>query len=270
MLTYIQAIILGATQGLTELFPVSSLGHSVILPTMFGFNIDQKAEFFVVFLVATHFATALVLLGFYYKDWLKIIRSKLALLIIVASVPAGLLGLIFESKLKALFASPLPVSIFLILNGVLLYVSEMLIAKRENSAGVQTVHSDDEIANLSWKNTVKIGFSQALALLPGFSRTGSTISGGLFVGLSHKNAARFSFLLATPIIMAASVLKLPLIVREYGTYPVGPILVGSLVAALFAYISVVFLSKYFENRTMKPFAYYCVAIGLISIVFFQI
>ena len=248
------------------MFPVSSLGHSVILPHILGWQIDQGADFFLVFLVATHLATALVLLGFYYKDWLKIIRSRLGIIIIVASIPAGLLGLIFESKLKALFASPLPVALFLILNGVMLYLTEIVISRRQGEQKYADMQSDQDLGGISYKTSLKIGSAQALALLPGFSRTGSTLAGGLLNGLDHKNAARFSFLLATPIILAASVLKLPSMIKNAGSYPVGPILVGSIVAAVFAFASVKFLSKYFENKTMKPFAYYCVTIGIVTLV----
>ena len=274
MLSYFQAIIMGGLQGFSELFPVSSLGHSVILPKLLGWHVNQNDNFFLIFLVATHLATALVLLGFYYKDWLLIIKgifhslkikridpadtyAKLGWLIVVASIPAGILGLLFEEKLKILFASPTLVSIFLILNGLLLFGAEML--RKKNSVSVAA-----DLTNLSWGQSIKIGVAQCIALFPGFSRTGSTIGGGLLTGLNHNDSARFSFLLATPIILAASVLKLPELLTSGSAGAIGPILVGSIVAAITAYFSINFLTKYFETKKLTPFAIYCVAAGLLS------
>jgi len=276
MLTYFQAIIMGAMQGISELFPVSSLGHSVILPKLLGWSVNQNDNFFLIFLVATHLATALVLLGFFYKDWLLIIKgilrsikireiqntdtyAKLGWLIVIGTIPAGILGILFEDKLKVLFASPNAVAIFLILNGLLLYGAELL---RRNKS------TTENLDQMSWSQSIKIGLAQCLALIPGFSRTGSTIGGGLLIGLNHKDAARFSFLLATPIIFAAAVLKLPELLTSSGSGSIGPILVGSLVAAMTAYLSISFLTKYFETKKLTPFAVYCVAIGIISSIVF--
>jgi len=271
---------MGALQGFSELFPVSSLGHSVILPKLLGWSVNQNDNFFLIFLVATHLATALVLLGFFYKDWLLIIKgifrsikireinsadiyTKLGWLIVIGTIPAGILGLLFQDKLKALFASPNIVAIFLILNGLMLFGAEFLKNKIENKT------SDDElISKMTWGQSVKIGLAQCLALIPGFSRTGSTIGGGLLIGLNHKDAARFSFLLATPIIFAASLLKLPELITSGDTGATGPILVGSAVAAITAFLSVSFLTKYFETKKLTPFAVYCVAIGILSCAVF--
>jgi len=286
-MNYVQAIVLGALQGITELFPVSSLGHSIILPPLLGWQIDEHAPFFLIFLVATHLATSLVLLGFYFKDWMRIIAgmgrslkaryvdpddgyARLGWLIVVATIPAGVLGLLFQEKLQALFASPIAVSAFLLLNGLLLYGAESLRKRRATGADRETAsasaHSDEQISRISWASSVKVGCAQSLALLPGFSRTGATLGGGLMVGLDHPNAARFSFLLATPIILAAAVLKLPELFAPGTAYPLGLILAGALAAAIGAYLSVRFLSRYFETKTLKPFAYYCAAAGLISLV----
>lgn len=285
MITYIQAIILGAIQGATELFPVSSLGHSIIVPQLLDWKLDQNADFFLIFLVATHLATSLVLLGFYWKDWLKIISgmarsifargsstsndpyARLGWLIVVATIPAGLLGLVFEHKLKMLFASPLIVAGFLVLNGLMLFAAESL-SRKSASGDAPADHSDAEISGLSWMNALKIGCAQTLALLPGFSRTGATLGGGLLVGLDHRNAARLSFLMATPIIMAAAVLKLPQLFTEWGSFPTGQIIAGSLAAAIGAYLSVAFLTRYFETRTLKTFASYCLVIGSVALVIF--
>ena len=293
MISSFQAVILGAMQGMTELFPISSLGHSVILPKIFGWSIDQGANFFLIFLVATHLATALVLLGFFFKDWVLIVKgvirsirvraidpldtyAKLGWLIIVSSIPAGILGLLLEDKLKALFASPRFAALFLILNGFLLYGAEKLRRKSQADQAAQNgqdapdVHNDQQIAKMSWAESVKVGLAQCLALIPGFSRTGSTIGGGLFIGLDHENAARYSFLLATPIILAASVLKLPELLSSGNVGTIEPILIGSVAAAITAYLSVRFLTKYFETKKLTPFAIYCIAAGVIASFIFII
>ena len=276
MLSYFQAIILGAVQGITELFPISSLGHSVILPSILGWKINQNDNFFLVFLVATHLATAIVLFGFFFKDWVLIFKgimrslkmrvidqtdtyAKLGWLIVVSSIPAGILGLLLEEKLKILFASPRAVAMFLILNGFLLYGAELL---RSRKAENQSIHGDEQIAKISWMQGIKVGLAQCLALIPGFSRTGSTIGGGLLIGLNHEDSARFSFLMATPIIFAAAVLKLPELLTAGDGSIIGPILAGSIVAGIAAYFSIRFLTKYFKTKKLTPFAVYCVFLGI--------
>jgi undecaprenyl-diphosphatase len=285
MLNYLQAMLLGALQGITELFPVSSLGHSVILPTLLGWHIDQRDNAFLLFLVATHLATALVLLGFFFEDWVLIVKgigrslknriidpadtyATLGWLIIVASIPAGVLGLLFEQKLKLLFASALYTSIFLFCNGLLLLGAEYL-RKRNKKVSLGSI--DQAVAKLSWKQSFQVGLAQCIALIPGFSRTGTTLGAGLMVGLSHEEAARFSFLLATPIIFAAAVLKLPELAM--GNAPlIGPLIVGAVTSGIAAYAAIRFLTKYFKSNTLSPFAYYCLiagALSFISIVLFH-
>lgn len=286
MLTFAQAIILGLLQGFTELFPVSSLGHSVLLPTLLGWNLDQSAPFFVVFLVATHLATALVLIGFYFRDWIRIaqgflrsliyrrlagdVYAKLAWLLIIATIPAGLLGFLFQNKIGDLFASPHIVAVFLFLNGVMLLLIER--TKKRPPLSTQTGNSglalDTSISKLTGLQAFRAGTMQALALFPGFSRTGASIGGGLLAGLDHATAARFSFLLATPIILAAAVLKLPALFHVTAGYPTQQILAGMLAAAFAALVSVLFLTRYFRSRGLLPFAYYCMLAGASSIIFF--
>jgi undecaprenyl-diphosphatase len=281
-------MILGILQGATELFPISSLGHSVLLPSLLGWHIDQKNPYFLIFLVATHLATSLVLFGFFFKEWMLIIKGlftslknrkievtngyeKLGWLLIVSTIPAGILGLLFQDKLQTLFASPRTVAIFLILNGLVLFGAESLKRKSEEKPGQSAVASTATIARISWSQGIKIGFAQALALIPGFSRTGATLGGGLLVGLDHADAARFSFLLATPIIFAAAVLKLPELTTS-AAYSnagyLGPLLVGSLASAIAAYMSVRFLTTYFQTKTLRPFALYCLLAGIGASVFF--
>jgi undecaprenyl-diphosphatase len=283
-ISYFQGAMLGLLQGVSELFPVSSLGHSVIFPRLVGWNIHQKDPYFLSFLVATHIATAIVLLLFFRRDWWRILKglgrslrdrelapddtdAKLGWLLVVGTIPAGILGLTLQDKLKTIFASPQYAAVFLALNGVVLYVAELL-----RRRAPQTEADDDaRIARqVSWRDGVLVGTAQALALIPGFSRSGATMGGGLLVGLSHKDAARFAFLLATPIIGAAGVLKLPELAGSQGNGVRGQALVGALCAALTAYLAVRFLMRYFETRTLTPFAVYCAAAGTAAAIYFAV
>ena len=281
-ITYFQAAILGLLQGVAELFPISSLGHSVILPHLFGWNIHQDKPYFLTFLVATHLATALVLLGFFWRDWVRIVKglgrslrdreitdpdAKLGWLLILGTIPAGILGLLLQDSLRNLFASPEYASIFLALNGVLLFGAEAL----RRRAPVVAEDDDERIAKtVDWGQAATVGAAQSIALIPGFSRSGAAMGGGLLVGLSHKDAARFAFLLATPIILAAAVLKLPDLAGPQGNGVRGQALVGALCAAVAAYLSVRFLMKYFETRTLIPFAIYCLCAGTACAVYFAV
>src|SRR5213595_66543 len=283
-ISYAQAIVLGLMQGFSELFPISSLGHSVILPKLLGWNIHQNDSYFLTFLVATHLATAIVLLAFFWRDWVRILRglgrslrdreiapddvdAKLGWLLVVGTIPAGILGLLLEHKLRSIFASPRSAAFFLILNGFLLYGAELL-----RRRAPQTDRDDDaRIAKqVSWRGTFLVGAAQALALIPGFSRSGATMGGGLLVGLSNKDAARFAFLLATPIIGAAALLKLPDLAGSQGNGVRGPALVGALCSALTAYLAVRFLMRFFETNTLIPFAVYCVVAGTATTVYFAV
>ena len=283
-ISYFQGLVLGLLQGVSELFPVSSLGHSVILPSLFGWNIHQNDSYFLTFLVATHLATAIVLFFFFRRDWFRIFRgigrslrdrgiapddadAKLGWLLVVGTIPAGILGLVLEHKLRAIFASPQSAAIFLCLNGFLLYGAELL---RRRAPQTET-DDDTRIARqVSWRDATLVGSLQALALIPGFSRSGATMGGGLLVGLSHKDAARFSFLLATPIIGAAAVLKLPELAGSSGNGVRGPALVGALGAAFAAWLSVKFLMRYFETNTLMPFAIYCWVAGGAAALYFAL
>ncbi len=221
LISYPRAILLGLLQGVTELFPVSSLGHSVILPSLLGWDIHQNDKYFIAFLVATHLATAIVLVGFFWRDWVRIVKglgrslrdrgidpgdtdAKLGWLLVVGTIPAGIIGLLLQDKLRSVFASAQSAAFFLILNGLLLYGAEQL----RRRAPQTDADDDTRIARqVTWRDTVLVGTAQAIALIPGFSRAGATMGGGLLVGLSNKDAARFAFLLATPIIGAAALLK---------------------------------------------------------------
>ncbi|MDE1874592.1 MAG: undecaprenyl-diphosphate phosphatase [Patescibacteria group bacterium] len=289
MITMLQALILGALQGVTELFPISSLGHSAILPAVLGWNIDQASDFFLVFLVATHLATALVLLGFFWRDWVLIVKgifhslvarridesdvyAKMGWLIVVATVPVGILGLALENTFKSLAGDPRLVAGFLALNGFALFGAERLRRRREaNAAAAEAAAApvadpiDSAVSRVSWSGAIKVGFAQSLALIPGFSRTGAALGGSLLIGLDHESSARFAFLLATPVILAAAALKLPdvFLVHSVGA-GISSVVIGALTSAVAAYLSIRFLTRYFKTRTLMPFAVYCILAGIIA------
>jgi undecaprenyl-diphosphatase len=284
LISYPRAIVLGLLQGVSELFPVSSLGHSVILPKLLGWNIHQNDKYFLTFLVATHLATAIVLFIFFWRDWVRILKgigrslrdreisaddpdAKLGWLLVVGTIPAGILGLTLQDALRKVFASPTSAAVFLTLNGLLLYGAELL----RRRAPVSDLEDDARIAaTVSWRQSFFVGAAQALALIPGFSRSGATMGGGLLVGLSNKDAARFAFLLATPIIGAAALLKLPELFGHAGDGVRGQALVASLCSAVTAFLAVKFLMRFFETRTLTPFAIYCFAAGLACTIWFAV
>ncbi|UKA63369.1 undecaprenyl-diphosphate phosphatase [Arthrobacter sp. FW306-04-A] len=286
MINMIQAVVMGLLQGITELFPISSLGHSVILPKLFGWGLDQKAPEFLNFLIATHLATAIVLFFFFLRDWIEIAKglgrsirdrkiapsdtyAKLGWLLVVGTVPAGIIGLVLEKPIRNLFGSPLIAAAFLVVNGLVLFAAERLRTRDSRRAAAQPVTataSDAEIATLSWKRALGIGSAQAAALIPGISRSGASMAGGLLSGLNNENAARFSFLLATPIIGAAAVLKLPELFTPAMADERGVFLVGALCAGVAAWFATKFLLRFFETRTLTPFAIYSVVGGAIYFI----
>jgi undecaprenyl-diphosphatase len=283
-ISYFQAIILGLTQGVAEPFPISSLGHAVILPSLAGWNIHQNDKFFLTFLVATHFATALVLLLFFLRDWIKIVGgilrslrmreireddtyARLGWLLVVGTVPAGILGLLLQESLRKLFASPSIAAAFLIVNGVALLAFERL-RRRAPRPDDHRGDGDARIARLSWRQAIAIGTSQAAALIPGISRSGFAMGGGLRAGLSNEDAARYSFLLATPVILAAAALKLPELFGSQGNGVRGPALVAGLCAAVTTFLAVKFLLRYFETNRLSPFGFYCIGLGVLSTLVF--
>ena len=284
-ISYLQAIILGALQGIAEPFPISSLGHAVIVPSLLGWDIHQNDEFFLAFLVATHCATALVLFVFFWEDWKRIIAgfvrsarghatprdldARLAWVILVGTVPAGILGLALEHKLRTLFASPTAAAVFLTVNGVLLLGFERL-RRRPPRPGDHSGDADPRIARMGFGRAFAIGTAQAAALIPGISRSGVTMGGGLLTGLSNEDAARYAFLLATPIIGAAGVLKLPDLMGSAGDGVRGQALVGAIAAGVTTWLAVRFLLRYFETNRLGPFGVYCILAGLFSLLVFAL
>jgi undecaprenyl-diphosphatase len=281
-ISYFQAVILGITQGIAEPFPISSLGHAVLLPGLAGWNIHQNDKFFLTFLVATHLGTALMLIAFFLRDWVRIVKglwrslvireiraddvdARLGWLLVVGTIPVGIIGLLLETPLRKLFASPEVAAIFLVVNGIALLLFERL-RRRPPRPGDYLGDSDARIAKLSWRQAIEVGTSQAGALVPGISRSGFSMGGGLLVGLSNEDAARYSFLLATPVILAAAALKLPELLGSEGNGVRGQALVAGLCAAATTFFAVKFLLRYFETNRLTPFGIYCIVVGAISAV----
>jgi undecaprenyl-diphosphatase len=276
-ISYFQAIVLGLTQGIAEPFPISSLGHGVVMPRLFGWDIHQNDKFFLAFLVATHLATAIVLFLLFLRDWMRIFRgigrslrdreirpddvdARLGWLLVVGTIPAGVIGLLLEHPLRTLFASAQSAAAFLILNGLLLLAFERL--RRSAPTADRSGDHDAHIAKtLSWRQALFVGSAQAAALVPGISRSGITMGGGLMAGLSNEDAARYGFLLATPIIGAAAVLKVPDLFGHAGDGVRGPALVASICAGITTFFAVKFLLRFFETNRLTPFGIYCIAVG---------
>jgi undecaprenyl-diphosphatase len=300
-LTYPEAVVVGLMQGVTELFPVSSLGHSVLLPALLGgrwardLSVSAPESPYLAFIVGLHVATAVALLVYFRADWARIIRGfltsvrdrsvstsdqRLAWLIVVATIPVGVTGLALEHTFRTVLGKPVPAAIFLIANGIILYAGERL--RRTTPAYAYTVSevdgttvamrqserdgaADRRLAGLGVRTALVVGSSQALALLPGISRSGVSMAAGLVRGLDHEDAARFAFLLATPVILAAGVLKLPDLAGPLGAGIHGQVLVGSVASGLAAYAAVRWLTRWFTTRTLTPFAVYCVLAGAASL-----
>ncbi|MBI1758387.1 MAG: undecaprenyl-diphosphate phosphatase [Actinobacteria bacterium] len=325
-LTYPEALVVGLFQGVAELFPVSSLGHSVLVPALVGgrwardLDVSSRESPYLAFVVGLHVATALALLAFFWRDWVRIIGGfltslrdrqvrtpdqRLAWLLIVATIPVGLAGLVLERTFRTTLGRPIPAAIFLAVNGAVLFGAErlrrstvmvpatgpsseygtpgfdpdatMVIGRGAGHATPPGRHrepavvhadgfaSDHRLARLGLGQGTLVGAAQILALLPGISRSGITMAAGLLRGLSHEDAARFSFLLATPVILAAGALKLPDLAGPLTAGIHGQVLLGSLASGIGAYFSVRFLTRYFETRTLTPFAIYCTLAGLGSL-----
>ena len=289
MITFFRAIVIGLFQGVTELFPVSSLGHSVLIPALIGWDDIAKAQStespYLAFLVALHVGTALALLVYFREDWYKIVGgllgsarerrvttpdARLGMLLIVATIPTGLVGLVFEHSLRTIFAKPEAAAVFLTLNGVLLLVGERLRRRVAVGAGYggDGFSGGRKIESLSYLEAGFIGLTQVGSLFAGISRSGITMVGGLMRGLDHEDAAHFAFLMATPIILAAGVYKIPDLMGSLGDGIRAQAFVGALVAAVAAYFSTRFLVRFFQTKTLTPFGIYCLAFGGFCIVRF--
>ncbi len=317
-LTYLEAAVVGLIQGVSEMFPVSSLGHNVLIPALAGgswatdLNVARPESPYLAFIVGLHVATAIALVGYFWRDWVRIIRGffsslrdrqvrtadqKLAWMIILATIPVGLVGLVFEHTFRVLFGKPILAGVFLAVNGLILLAGEWFrprssvvadaraaadrdraeqftagprpaggVALRERERTVM-IQADRRLSALSLPQAVLIGSAQILALLAGISRDGVVMVAGMFRGLSREDAARFSFLLSAPVIFAAGVLKLPDLFGPLGRGVLGPILLGSVLSGVGAWLSVRFLLRYLRTRTLTPFGVYCLVFGLASVLY---
>jgi undecaprenyl-diphosphatase len=320
--SYLQAIVIAVIQGVTELFPISSLGHSVLIPAWIGGSwntlVTQSAQanseksFYLAYIVALHCATALALFWYFRSDWFRIIRGfiqsvarsirrrrliiegrdeRLAWMIVVATIPVGITGIALEHTFRTIFAKPLAAAVFLFINGLVLFAGERMrkrpltslpaegpaghvshaaagnsrLRGRQRSEILAAREADARLASLSFREALYIGSLQIGALFAGISRSGITMVGGLWRGLDHEDAARFGFLLATPVILAAGLLKLPSLAGTAGAHIHGQVAIGVIVAGIAAYLSVRFLMRYFQTRTLTPFAAYCLIFGAASI-----
>jgi undecaprenyl-diphosphatase len=305
-LTYVEAVVVGGFQGITELFPVSSLGHSVLVPALIGgqwaedLNVSAPESAYLAFIVGLHVATAAALLVFFWRDWLRIVSGfvtslrhrriqtdaeRLAWLIILATIPVGLAGLALEHLFRTTLGKPIPAAAFLMINGIVLFAGERLrrrvpapVAAPAARPPVQAIDagpgeldaSDQRLARMPMPRGVLIGSAQILALLPGISRSGITMVAGLMRGLNHDDAARFSFLLATPVILAAGVFKIPDLFGPLGAGIGGQVFAGSVASFVSAYFAVRFLTRYFHTRTLTPFAIYCTVAGAVSLLWLAV
>jgi len=343
-LTYPEAGLIGLIQGVTELFPISSLGHSVLIPALIGgswsqdLNVSKAESPYLAYIVGLHVATALAMIIYFWRDWVRIIGAffasvkhvivpepgterwepqntdqKLAWMIVLATIPVGIAGLVLEHLFRVLFSKPILTSLFLFANGLILLAGErarrrhadmeaqqiaadeQAVAERQKAAVAAggygnggrhssgqralkqhqaglAVESDRRLTGIGWGGAFVLGAAQILALLPGISRDGIVMVGGLFRGLSRQDAARFSFLLSAPVILAAGLLKVPDLTGPLGAGIRGPIIFGSLLSGLAAYFSLRFLMRYFSDprRTLTPFAIYCLVVGMGCFIYLSV
>jgi undecaprenyl-diphosphatase len=350
-LTYLEAAVVGLVQGVSELFPVSSLGHNVLIPALIGgswardLNVAKSESPYLAFIVGLHVATAVALIIYFWRDWLRIIRGfftslghlvrpaagtsrwqlrsadeRLAWMIILATIPVGIVGLVFEHAFRVIFGKAVYAAVFLVVNGLILLAGEYYVrhrAARVSAAGqpggaqnglagrdvvadrelalagagpvpaaggaggsghqavraqevAEAQESDLRLSGMGYGGAVLIGSAQILALLAGISRSGVTMTSGMLRGLSREDAARFAFLLATPVILAAGVLKVPDLTGPLGHGIQGQVLLGSVLSGVGAYVSVRYLVRYFQTRTLTPFGIYCLIVGLGSIIYLKL
>jgi len=281
--TLVQALFMGLLQGASELFPVSSLGHAVIVPSLLHWSFKQSDPSFVPFLVLLHLGTATALLILYREQWVAIVRGfftaalrgqikndseRLAMLLLVGTIPAAVLGVFLESRIKSFFASPYVAAGFLVVNGLLMLGFEML--RRRAERGASRAEREAHFAQaerISFRAAAIVGACQALAFLPGISRSGVTIGGGLVAGLRHQEAARFSFLLATPVILGAGLIEVPELFRS--GIPLAEYLTAAVLSGIAAYASARFLLRYFRSGRLDPYGWYCIGAGLVSLALLE-
>jgi len=274
--TLVQALLLALLQGVSELFPVSSLGHTILIPALLHWNnIKRDDPTFLSFVVALHLGTAIALVIFYRRDWYQLIRAliasivrgklsddrdeRIAWLLVVGTIPVGLLGVLFQEPVRKLFGAVEPAAVFLVINGFIMFFGESLRRRQHEAQG----RAYKRLEKLTWLQSIFVGLGQSLALFPGISRSGASIVAGLLAELDHEDAAKYSFLLATPVILAASLLKVPELFATGAHVTLIQAVLGGIVAGIAAYFSVAFLTRYFQSNDLRPFGWYCVVFGAI-------
>ncbi len=278
-MTFAQAIGLALLQGVSELFPVSSLGHTILVPAVLHWqNIDRASSSFLAFVVVLHLGTALALILFYRNLWYAIVRALVASVVrghlsddrnerigwrlVVGTIPVGILGVIFEAPVRRLFGSPAPAALFLLINGLVMFAGEALRRRQRAVTGAKP----KALEELSYPASLLVGVAQSFALLPGISRSGISMVAGLLCDLDHEHAAQFSFLLATPVILAAGLLEIPKLFTPQAHLILVEAICGGIAAGVAAYLSVAFLTRYFRSNDLRPFGWYCVAVGAICFI----
>ncbi|MBV9149055.1 MAG: undecaprenyl-diphosphate phosphatase [Candidatus Eremiobacteraeota bacterium] len=273
----LQAISLAILQGVSELFPVSSLGHTILVPALLHWSVNRRDPTFLAFVVVLHLGTAIALVVFYRREWVALVRAlvrsimrgrlsderdeRIAWLLVVGSIPVGILGVYLESPVRNLLGSAAYASIFLMINALIMFVGEFFRKRQHEDRGKRY----KRLEAMKWIEGVAVGLAQSLALLPGISRSGASIVAGLAVDLDHEDAARYSFLLATPVIGAAALIELPRL-WEGGTHVIAlQALYGGILAGIAAYLSVAFLTKYFQRNDLRPFGWYCLVFGALCL-----
>jgi undecaprenyl-diphosphatase len=286
-----RAIVLGALQGISELFPISSLGHTVLFPKLFGWDDlvrfqSQPESAWLAFIVMLHVGSAVGLLIYFWRDWVAIIKAffatlakrrvetsteRLTWLIIVACIPTGILGILLERVARTATAKPEIAAIFLVINGFILFGAERLRRRTEvhQLAEKEGLNAEGgrKLETLEYKEGLFIGFAQSAALIAGISRDGMCMAAGLLRGLDNADAAKFGFLLATPIILAAGVFKLSDLTGPLGDGIRGYAVIAAVAAAIVAVFTVHFLTRYFRRGNLNPFAAYCVVFGVAMVVY---
>ena len=277
-MTFVQALVLALLQGVSELFPVSSLGHTILVPSVLHWtNIDRSAPSFLAFVVVLHLGTALALIVFYRTQWWAIVRAlvgsvvrgrlgddvqeRIGWRLVIGTIPVGLLGVALEHPVRRLFGSPAPAAAFLTINGLVMFLGEYLRRRQHRSGGAYK-----HIESLSYVQSVYVGFAQSLALLPGISRSGISMVASLLCDLDHEDAARYSFMLATPVILAAALLEMPKLFAPGAHVVLIQALAGGTAAGIAAYLSVAFLTRYFRSNDLRPFGWYCVVVGVVCFI----
>jgi undecaprenyl-diphosphatase len=291
LITTFQAIVLGVLQGVSELFPISSLGHTVLFPKLFGWtNIvrwqSQPESPWLAFIVMLHVGSAIGLLIYFWRDWVSLVRAffatlrkrrvdtpveRLAWLIIIASIPVGILGVAFEHPARVATAKPEVAAIFLVVNGFILLGAERLRRRAEVRALARREGIKEDggrrLDTLDYREAALIGVGESSALIAGISRDGVVMAAGLARGLDNSDAARYGFLLATPIILAAGIYKIPDLTGHLGNGIRGAAVIAAACAAITAVFTVHFLTRYFRRGNLNPFGIYCLLFGAAMIIY---